>query len=181
VPVDWGTAAAPADPSSLSYQLSLGLAGNRGGDPRGLHYEEVLCPGGRLGQRCYRLCVRGECQIWPDDSAHSRVQTFIEAVKAIGSETGKARNADVARITFSLTTLSTCGGAILTAALVDPEPGTKTVLALVGLLSLLSGCGGSLAGLDDAQHDRSTSTKALGNAQLNAEAQFLLLQLQDQP
>jgi hypothetical protein len=123
--------------------------------------------------------VRGECETFPDDLAHSRVRTFIEAVDAITAEREKAYNAEFGKTSFSITAFVSCGGTVITLALLDPEPTTKTLLAIVGVFGGATTCIGSLFGKQEAERRGSEAREARSAEELNAEAQFRLLQIQE--
>jgi len=63
-------------------------------------------------------------------------------------------------------------------AALDPEPGSKTVLALAGVLIGFGTCGGSFIGLDKAHNDRADAEAIVRSNEISAEAQFRLLQIQ---
>jgi len=170
----------PGPDLQLTLQaIEANLAENRKGNPETLYYEEVMCPNTDIEARCYRLCVRGECEVFQNDAEHSRVQSFIDSVEKIVEEQDKVEDAGFRDATFSLSTMVTCGGAVMALAALDPEPGSKAVLALAGVLIGFGTCGGSFIGLDQAHDDRSDAEAIIRSNEISAEAQFRLLQLQD--
>jgi hypothetical protein len=170
----------PGPDLQLTLQaIEANLAENRNGDPEELYYEEVLCPSADIEARCYRLCVRGECEVFPNDAEHSRVQSFINSVDKIAGEQEKIEDAGFRDASFSLSAMVSCGGAVMALAALDPEPGSKAVLALAGVLIGFGTCGGSFLGLDKAHDDASDAEAIVRSNQISAEAQFRLLQLQD--
>ena len=103
----------PGPDLQLTLQaIEANLAENRKGDPETLYYEEVMCPNAGIEARCYRLCVRGECEVFQNDAEHSRVQSFIDSVDKIVEEQKRIEDAGVRDISFSLSTMATCGGAV---------------------------------------------------------------------
>ena len=158
--------------------LATNLAANKAGNPESAYYEEVICEDLGLQVQCFRLCIKGECAVFPNDTDHTRVQAFLDAVNKIEEEQAKLEDAGFRDATLSFTTLTTCGGVALTLALIDPEPNTKILLGLWGVLVAVGTCGVSILGLDKAQDDGAKSQRTIDDQLINAEAQFRILQLQ---
>jgi len=122
----------------------------RRGDPSILSYEKVAC-GTLEGALCYELCSGGECQVqvWEDP----RIKVFVDAVDRHEEMINKwtiaeqeARRGRFEAFGKCVAGLGAAAGAYAAVTAINPEPITKTVMALTGGVAALAFCGSSLIG-----------------------------------
>lgn len=148
---------------------------NRKGDPRIVSYEEVWC--GDVEKICYELCFEMECGIY--DASSPRVQQFINAVDdreaaILGweSEARSKRTSGFTAFTSCVTAVvgSAPAYAVVTAA--DPEPISKTILAVAGVVVAGVICVNSVLNYSDANTEQNIDKDEIMNQQLIAEQSF---------
>jgi hypothetical protein len=148
---------------------------NRRGDRRVASYEEVWC--GDITRVCYELCFQNECGIY--DISNPRVAQFVAAVDsredeiiALESEARTQRRSGVAAFVSCAGTLLAGGGAYALVTAVDPEPVSKTLLAVGGAIVAGVACGGSLFSYADSGTEVSIHEQELQRQGLVAEQAF---------
>lgn len=148
---------------------------NQEGDPSVASYQEVWC--GDVERVCYELCYLNECGVY--DASHPRVAQFIEAVDkrevAVLEWESEARTKRTSGITaFSSCATSVIGSApayaVITAA--DPEPISKTVLAVAGVVVAGVICVNSVLRYSDANTEQDIDEDEIKKQQLIAEQSF---------
>jgi hypothetical protein len=148
---------------------------NRRGDPRIMSYEEVWC--GDVDKICYELCFEMECGIY--DVSHPRVQQFIDAVDAREDaildweSEGRTKNiSGFAAFSSCAGTLISGGGVYVTVTAADPEPVSKTILAVGGLIIAGVVCGGSIISYDHSGAEQTIDEETIDDQTMIAEIAF---------
>lgn len=148
---------------------------NRRGNPRSASYEEVWC--GDITRVCYELCFQNECSVY--EISNPRVAQFIAAVDSredeiLASESNARtrRRSGFAAFVSCAGTLLAGGGAYTLVTAVDPEPVSKTLLAVGGAIVAGVACGGSLFSYSDANTEVSIHEQEMQRQGLIAEQAF---------
>lgn len=152
---------------------------NSRGEPDVSSYEEVWC--GDIDRVCYELCFRSECGIY--DIENARVAQFVGAVdgyndELLSVESGQRsqRKSGIAAFVSCAGTLLAGGGAYTLITAVDPEPVSKTVLAVGGAIVAGVACGGSLFSFADSGIERSIHEQEMQRQDLISEQAWQYLQ-----
>jgi len=148
---------------------------NRRGNPRAASYEEVWC--GDISRVCYELCFQNDCGVY--DISNPRVAQFVAAVDsredeilALNSDAKSRRRSGVAAFVSCAGTLLAGGGAYALVTAADPEPVSKTLLAIGGAIVAGVACGGSLFSYSDASTEVSIHEQEMQRQGLIAEQAF---------
>ena|SRR3990172_6742697 len=169
------TAEAEVVLTMVALAQQLAPSPNRRGDPRAASYEEVWC--GDISRICFELCFRSECGVY--DISNPRVAQFVDAIDAredeilaTESNVRSRRKSGFAAFVSCAGTLAAGGGAYTLITAVDPEPVSKTVLAVGGAIIAAVACGGSLFAYGDANTEISIHEQEMWRQELIAEQSF---------
>jgi hypothetical protein len=163
----------------VAFAQSQELSPNRRGDPRIASYEEVWC--GDINRVCYELCYQSECGIY--DATGPRVSQFIVSVNQREIKIIEWESRGRTGIALNFSAFGTCAGTLVAGAqvyalvtAVDPEPISKTILAVGGGIVAGVLCGGSLIGRSNVGTDQAVLEAEIERQRLIAEQAFDYLQ-----
>jgi len=118
-----------------------------------------------------------ECGIY--DSTHPRVEQFKDAVDAREEaildweSEGRSKNiSGFATFVSCAGTLLSGGGIYVAVTAADPEPVSKTVLAVAGLVVAGVACAGSIISFDDSETEQTIHEETIDRNSMIAEIAF---------
>lgn len=151
---------------------------NSAGDPNVASYQEVYCED--VNRVCYTLCYQNTCGTY--DGSHPRVTQFIKAVDDRETAILEWESEGRTKTTSGFAAFGSCATSLLAAAPVyvlvtaaDPEPISKTILAVGGLIVGGVVCGGSLLVRSNSVTNQGVDEREISKQTLIAEQSFRFL------
>ncbi len=173
------TGTAETAPILTAVAFANSRSANRRGDVRYSSYEEVWC--GDIDTICYQLCFQLQCGIY--DVANLRAQQFIDAVDMREDKIEEFRSGGRTKIALDFASFGSCagtlvagGGAYVLLTAADPEPVSKTILAIGGAIAAGVLCGGSLIARENVSTDQTVLSREIARQTLITEQAFDNLQ-----